>query len=161
MAHILTDTREVKQVKDKDLAEFITSKENCRRRILIKALGSVEDLPHISLENCCDVCSPRTSGIFRRISVKRRPKPHVVRIVTGAQQEGLKKALELERDRIIGSDLGYRSLGKELVLPSGCISEICKRAQYIQSHDDILSVFGLRRELSDRLYNTFISFFSN
>lgn len=68
----------MKQVKDKDLAEFITPKENCRRHILIKALGSVEDVPPSSLENCCDVCSPRTSGIFRRISVKRTPKPYVV-----------------------------------------------------------------------------------
>lgn len=163
VAHILTDNREVKQVKDKDLVTFITSKENCRRRILLDALGSVEDVPHGSLEKCCDVCSPRTSlsnGIFRRISAKRQPKPHVVRIVTKAQQEGLKKALELERDRITGSDLGYRSLGKELVVPSGCIAEICKRAQYIQSHDDMLSVLGLRRELSDRIYNTFVSFFS-
>ena len=124
MAHIFTDTREVKQVKDKDLEEFITAKENCRRHILIRALGSVEDLPHSSPENCCDVCSPRTSGIFRRITVKRRPKRHVVRIVTGTQQEELKKALEMERDRIIGSDLGYQSLGKELVLPSGCISDL-------------------------------------
>ena len=53
----------------------------------------------------------------------------------------------MERENIMGSSVGYCMLGKELVLPTGCILEICKRAQYIQSQADISLVPGLRREL--------------
>ena len=164
LAHIFTDLREVKQTKDGDLASFISSKENCRRRILLEALGSAEELSRNSVGMCCDVCSPniRTSAVnvFRRVAVTRQPRRLLVRTVTRQQQERLKKALEMERENIMGSSVGYCMLGKELVLPTRCILEICKRAQYIQSQADISLVPGLRRELVSCIYDAFVSFFS-
>ena len=44
-----------------------------------------------------------------------------VRSVSSRQCDGLKRALEQERDAIVASDVGYRMLGKEVVLPTGCI----------------------------------------
>ena len=90
----------------------------------------------------------------------RQPRHLLVRTVTKEQQERLHQALEIERENIMGSSVGYRMLGKEIVLPTGCIMEICTRAQYIQSQADLSSVVGLRRELVSRIYDTFVSFFS-
>ena len=133
----MTDARELRQTKDGDLASFISSKENCRRRILLDALGSAEDVTNSSIGMCCDVCSPTTSvNLFSHplgTRQPRQPRHLLVRTVTKEQQQRLHQALEIERENIMGSSVGYCMLGKELVLPTGCIMEICTRAQYIQS----------------------------
>ena len=54
--HIFTNSREIRTCSDEALVEFCVSKENCRRRVLLNALGSSESLP--SCTSFCDVCSP-------------------------------------------------------------------------------------------------------
>ena len=56
----------------------------------------------------------------------------VLRSLNEYQTRGLQKALEKVRDSIFASDMGYQMLGKEIVLPTACILEICKRAKYVK-----------------------------
>ena len=163
-AHIITNTREVEQSKDPDLTEFCKCTENCRRKVLLRSLGSTENLPTSSVEMCCDVCSPSTLScavvdLFKHVPTKRRARRLVARALSSSQYAGLKKALEQERDAIVASDVGYNMLGKEIVMPTACIVELCKMAKYVTCEDDIKCVPGLRSVFVSRIFSVMMSFF--
>jgi len=63
----------------------------------------------------------------------------------------LRKRLLRERAVITLSTLGYQMLGQEVILPTKCIEQLCKRARYIKSIDDI-RLPGIRTSLLERLY---------
>ena len=152
--------REVKQTKDSDLVNFASSKENCRRRTLLNALGSSEHITSGNVTICCDVCSPSLlSNVFKRIHSRRRTRSPIARAVTKQQQDQLHLALERGRSSIVGSSLGYSMLGREVVFPTGCILEIVKQSQYITCEADISSIPGVRKELVRRVYEIFESVF--
>lgn len=104
-AHILTHRREIGRCKDSDLEEFCTSKENCRREILIKALGSEEHTK--SRSRCCDVCTPSDASdvLLHSTTVKRQQQRKIIRNVSSQQFDELKRAVERERDEIISADI--------------------------------------------------------
>ena len=161
-AHILTNCREIARCKDNELVGFCTGKENCRRNLLLKALGSDEHTEPQS--RCCDVCTPSTprdaDNILQTTSVKRQPRKRVVRHVSSQQFDDLKKALEIERENIILTDMGLRMLGKEIVLSTECIVDICKASKYIESETDLMSVSGLRKGLVKKVYDVLVSVFN-
>ena len=77
------------------------------------------------------------------------------------QFDGLKQALLRERELIVSSNLGFRMLGKEMVLSSDCIVEICKISKYVHSEDYLLKhVYGLHKSLTSRVYGVIVSYFS-
>ena len=151
-AHISTNRREVAHCKDSDLVAFCESKENCRRELLLRALGSTE---HLQLQSrCCDVCTPFTStdGIdILQCFTKRRPQQRVF-----CQVNSIKKYPKL----LVSSNLGFKMFGKEMVLSSDCIVEICKISKYVCSEDDLKHVYGLRKSLTNRVYGVIVSYFS-
>ena len=74
--------------------------------------------------------------------------------------DDLKKALEIERENIILTDMGLRMLGKEIVLSTECIVDICKASKYIESETDRMSVSGLRKGLVKKVYDLLVSVFN-
>ena len=54
-----------------------------------------------------------------------------------SNRKGLQRALEEERDATVANDVGYRMLGKEVVLPMASIVELCKQAK---SESDIARI---------------------
>ena len=117
---------------------------------------------------CCDVCSQQCSNkrsayteldtldICKRICCKRQCKPPPVRTVSKDRSESLKQALLEEREKIIATDIGYKMLGNDLVLPMGCIVEICKRARCIQNIEDLKCIPAIREELLSRIFDVFV-----
>ena len=61
-AVLLTDARELQRCKDVGLVEFCTAKENCRRKHMLRALGSDEPVQTVNGQMCCDVCSQQCSN---------------------------------------------------------------------------------------------------
>ena len=117
---------------------------------------------------CCDVCSPTTSvNTFNRPSGSRQPRQPrhlLVRTVTKEQQERLHQALEIERENIMGSSVGYCMLYREGNSFTNWLHYGHMHVHSIYNpkliyHQYIL-VVGLRRELVSRIYDTFVSFFS-
>ena len=85
----------------------------------------------------------------------------MARVVTREQRERLRKALEMERERITKSSDGMSMLGKELVMPTGCIEDIVERSPYIQSEADLQGIMGLRKDITSSVYHVFISYFNS
>ena len=154
--HIFTNSREIRTCSDEALVEFCVSKENCRRRVLLNALGSSESLP--SGTSCCDVCSPTAElvSIFHPIAVGRKPRQHAVRSVSKPLAKHLKDRLLAERDVIVASDIGYRMLGKNMVLPDTCIDMLCKKAKFITQSSDISTIPGLRGQFANRIFDVIL-----
>ena len=145
--------------------------ENCRRTTLLRALGSNELVDGSPGTPCCDVCSVivRTSctrsrvvdklDIFRPATLAPKPRRRAVRSVTPTLEKRLRDRLQLERDAIVDSEIGYKMLGKYVVIPDTCIDELCKRAKFIKDCADVSSVPGLRKQFVNRLYYVIIDFF--
>ena len=114
-AHILCTTR---KTKDPLLTALTANeKENCRRRSIMRGLGSSEDTSRN--DACCDNCG---EGILSRLNflknvpARRNKKRKPVRTVDQAIEQKLKVALLEEREKILMEEPGYRMLGVEFVL---------------------------------------------
>ena len=81
-----------------------------------------------------------------------------VRSVTPTMEKRLRDWLQVERDAIVDSEIGYQMLGKYVVIPDTCIDELCKTAKFIKDCDDVSSVPGVRKQFVNRLYSV-INFF--
>ena len=80
-----------------------------------------------------------------------------VRSVSSSQYSDLKNPLEQKRNALIKNNVGYRVLRKEVVLlQTGCIVELCKRAKYMKCEKDVECVPGLRSVFVSKLYANFI-----
>ena len=76
---------------------------------------------------------------------------HAICSISRPLQDELKKHLLQERDSIVDSDISYKILGKDLVIPKKCIEVLCMQAHFISSINDI-SVPGLRVEFVPRFF---------
>ena len=123
---------------------------------MLRGLGSTETIPQSRTRICCDICSSDCTRpeLDFLIPPKRDrcPRRRVIRTVSRPLGEILKKRLLDERDSIVDSDIGYKMLGKELLIPSKCIEELCRQVRFVKSVDDV-SVSGLRAEFVPRLYS--------
>lgn len=134
---------------------WCTSKENCRRKGLLTALGSSEVLPHTS--SCCDVCgsSPPSRLALEHLgstSVVRQKRRALVRRVDKELQFKLVSALVEERAAYIEQHPKYKFIGEEFVCSKSMINTIASQAQYIRSAEDLGDQLALRRDLRDRFY---------
>ena len=132
--------------------------------MLLNALGSLESLP--SGTCCCDVCSPSAStsevdSIFHPIAIRRKPRQRAVRSVSKSITTQLKDRLIAERDAIVASDIGYRMLRKNMVLPDTCIETLCKKARFINTSSDISTVPGLRHQFVNRIFRVILEVVNN
>ncbi len=129
IGHILTNAKELKTCSDDALSANCKQKENCRRRSLMESLGSHENFSYSG--QCCDVCSTVAKctefNLLTPVSVRRKPRSRVVRSVGTALSEALMGRLLHERDTILTEDIGLKMLGKEVVLPTAAITDLCKR----------------------------------
>lgn len=155
-AVLLTNKAEVKACKDKALIEVVVSKENCRRKILLKGLNSEEILPHVT--HCCDACGHQPIqdlSFIVPIRSKRTPKVKPVRKVPDQTIEILKRRLLAERQHMIDGCGQVKALGGVLICPMSCVIEVCKRVDYIKELDDILNIPGLRTQFATRFFDIF------
>ena len=58
---------------------------------------------------------------------------HAIRSISRPLQDELKKRLLQERDSIVDTDISYKVLGKDLVIPTKCIEVLCMQARFISS----------------------------
>ena len=82
-----------------------------------------------------------------------RKKPTAVRVVSSELQNKLEDSLKLERSAILSEHPHMQILGLQYVCCDAVIQEICRRAAYVTTVDDLNSIPLLRTELRTRLYN--------
>ena len=87
--------------------------------------------------------------IFRPTTLAPKPRRRAVRSVT-LEKRLLRDRLQLERDAIVDSEIGYKMLGKYV---DTCIDELCKKAKFIKDCADASSVPGLCKQFVDRFYS--------
>lgn len=153
-AVLLTNKAEVKACKDSILAEVVTSKENCRRKIILKGLNSEEVFPF--LDHCCDACGDQPTQdlkFFQPVRSRRVPKAKPVRKVSSQTIEILKGRLLVERKHMIDESGPIKALGGVFVCPLSCVTEVCNRVNYIKELDDIINIPGLRAQFATRFFN--------
>lgn len=127
---MLTNAKELQLCKDNALSDYCKSKENCRRKSLVSSLGSEGDFS--STRRCCDVCSavpPPEFSFIAPLSVPRKPRARVVRKISSELAEALMTRLLKERDSIVSEDVGLKMLGKELVLPTATLNNLCSKGK--------------------------------
>ena len=122
----------------------------------MEALGSSEVLPQSINGMCCDMCTKENAPTMLQLIMpqqsKRYCRPRAIRRVSDITRKRLMDCLLQEREAIMSSKIGYRMLGKEVVLPSNCLKVMCKKANYVQTVNDI-RVPGLREPFANRLFN--------
>ena len=91
--------------------------------------------------------------IFRPTTLAPKRRRRAVRCVTPTMEKRLRDRLQVERDAIVDSEIGYQMLGKYVFIPDTCIDELGKRAKFIKDCDDVSSVPGLRKQFVNRLYS--------
>ena len=136
--------------------EWCTSKENCRRKSLLLALGSTEAV--LSTSSCCDVCgiAPSTRLAFEYLPCtvglqSRRRVP--AQTVDKDLQNTLVSTLLQEWDAYIDQHPQYKFIGPEFV----CSKEtIASQARYIRTTQDLGDKFSLRSELREKFFNTLV-----
>lgn len=153
-ALLLTNKAEMKACKERTLVEVVMSKENCRRKILLKGLNSEEVLPRIC--HCCDACGHKPTEdlkFIQPIRSKRVPKVKPVRKVSDQTIDVLKSRLLVERQHMIDGSGQVKALGGAYVCPMSCVVEVCKRVDYIKELDDIINISGLRTQFATRFFD--------
>lgn len=141
-AHIFYSGKQ-KKVNEKVKA-FCVSKENCRRREMLKSVGSDEN---VSRRNglCCDMCNGldciRSQLRFEARSLSKQMVPNERKRPRAKKKcdrltVRLKSALLLERTRYIN----IRILGPEMVCPDCVIDHVCKIAHSVESEADLSRV---------------------
>ena len=152
---MFTDAQELRKCQDLNLKQLCEGSENCRRVCLLRGLGSDEDVAQTTTQICCDACSSHCVvpelNCIEATKQKRCQLRHAIRSISRPLQDELKKRLLQERDSIVDSDISYKILGKDLVIPKKCIEVLCMQAHFISSINDI-SVPGLRVEFVPRFF---------
>jgi len=155
VAQLMYTAKELRTEVNTELVDFVSNKENCRRRLLLQKLGSTESLvgDHTL---CCDVCSIGVVPYSRLKFLMKRPivgcvRKRKVRTLTPKQLDELKDNLIKEREIVTRSSPGFSYLGPDIVCPLPVISQLCKIAQNVKTIDDI-EVPGLRPQLYDRFF---------
>ena len=146
------------------LREYCTSKENCRRQMMMLALGVSEN--HPGTLPCCDSCDtskcPPDLCFESQLSGRstRRKQRTAVRDVNGDCKATLKNSLSRAVDQYLEKNPSYKMLGRSFVCPDCVIDKICAEARFVQSIDD-LNFVGIRPELKSSFYGVVSSVLSN
>ena len=82
-----------------------------------------------------------------------KKKPHVVRLVSSEQKKHLEARLKLECSAAMNEYPHMRILGLQYICPDAVIQEICRRAIYTMTVDDLNGIPLLRTELKSRFCN--------
>ena len=138
------------------LKSFACGTENCRRKELIASLGSEEVLA--TNPACCDVCTGGKIPTLRLDVLaashsKRTYKAKPVRDIDRDMEQTLKEALLKEREKILEESVGLRILGRSFVFSEATVKDLCVKAKYIQSKEDLRNLLSLRPEYHDRVFN--------
>ena len=135
--------------------------KQCLRRYLLKELGSDEaELPNAAL--CCSNCSQgdipysQISDLLKRNKQTRTKKRQPLREINQSLKNDLEKKLKDERCKIKGEVEGFHFLGDEIICPEKSIHEICQKATWIESKEDLKLTHGVRPEFVERFYNVVV-----
>lgn len=146
------------------MKDFCSSKENCLRSTMIRAVGGSVQQQQQQQSLCCVVCNPTAFLDGRRLDITQpgRPAPRkrrrVVRRVV--DESGIKLQLQAERKKFMEENPSLAIVGEQMVCPDGVIREICSSAKYISVVKD-MDLFFLRTELKERFFNVIISYVVN
>ena len=141
-AHLFFSPRQ--QKCESAVREYCTSKENCRRTLMLQALRVSES--HPSSLPCCDACNntpyPQTLNFMTTTSARRKRRTATKNINDSVKVE-LKAALMREVDAYIEDHCSYQMLGREFVCPECAIDKLCSEARFFRCIED-LDVVQLR-----------------
>ena len=158
-AHLLFTTEQLKRVKDPFLSRFcgVQEKENCRRSIVLQGIGSRERV-HLNT-GCCDRCSSSHIPCTRLDILVPTPPPkgrRCVRLreIDAPLKRKLRVGLLAERDRVLQEIPEYQMLGANFVCSEPLIEELCDKAAFIRTKEDMDDMFCLRPELHSRFFDT-------
>ena len=156
---LFTNRSEVKSCKDEHMVNFCSAKMGCRRKMLLESIGDHQKIstpPNM----CCDKCtrsSPYTHLRFiDPIKAPRKIKPTQVRKLSDGVVAEVRNKLMETRSTIFRQSIGMRALGLDIVCPMSCIDEICNKANFIKSVDDLNVIAGLRVKFAEKFFSVFI-----
>ena len=131
-AHIFYNPE--KKKVDKEVKDFCAGKENCRRDVMLRAIGS-KVISDRELNSCCDVCSEVPSNVSFELlggSVSQKRKRRVaVRVVDEDLEAELRARLLKEREQYLELHPSYKMIGADFVCPLDVINDLCSRARFI------------------------------
>lgn len=144
-ALLLYTKHEQEKCTDQELKNLVSLQENCRRKQLLRELGSSE---RNRQDNCrsCDSCSskvPAEVNFLKPTPAKRR-KCDTTRTNLRKELKDLKEQLKAERAVTVREEPGCRMLGVDLVCLVSSINDICDKATQIHTLRDLSSIDGLR-----------------
>ena len=136
--------------------EYNRSKENCRRQIILKAVGDeMNSNDATSKDYCCDVCTedkvdPQLDVLKPGKTTAKRRK--AVRVIDEEAQGELRHRLIEARSTVIAENPTLRMLGYSLVCPEVTINELCNQAKFINKEDDLSVLFGIKTVFRKKFY---------
>lgn len=149
-AHLLYSPKAV--IKDPVLQLYCRGSE-CRRSVLLRGLGSSEE-SRVDPQKCCYVC--HSSCLYPRVNfpkpVRSTRKRHInVREISADLRDELHSRLVKERNAIVDEHPSFPMIGSNFLCPDSVLDELCARASYVSSVDD-LDILCLRPQFRDRFY---------
>lgn len=138
---------------DPAVRQWCLSKENCRRRSMLRAIGSTEVLNPSTV--CCDVCNffaPTPELRFEAMAENVISRAKRRRTVVNHKdfEEQLKNDLRQEREAYMNEHPAFRMLGAEFVCSDSVIDRISSQAHYIKTEGDLGDQFCIRQELKSK-----------
>lgn len=160
-AHVFFSLNQPK--RDAKIEEYCTSKENCRRQMMLRALSARETHPE-SLP-CCDCCNPskcpQQLHFEPEIAISsRRKRRTAVKLVDKECKHALKDALLKGVEAFMEEHPSFKMFGRSFVCPECIINKICDEARFFKSRDDF-NIVGLRPELRDPFFKIFCNVTAN
>ena len=156
---LFTNRSELKSCKDKDMVNFYSDKTGCRRKLLLKSIGDMHTTPS-PCNMCCDKCARSNPyphlRFFDPAKVPRKEKSSKVRtlpndVVTEVRNKLMEACSTIFRQRI-----GMRALALDVVCPASCVNDICNKANFINSREDLGVIAGLRAKFAEKFFNVFM-----
>ena len=127
-------------------------KKNCRRKILLKALGS-DEFSSVSKNVCCDCCHPvcpYQSLLFSSATTEGRKRRVRIRPISDDIKALLTSKLIEARDSAIESNPVLKMLPNSVVCPvTVTIKDIASRSISISSIEDVRSFPCIRPEFHE------------
>lgn len=156
-AHLVYTNEQLKGVKDPFLSRYCTDQENCLRAILLEGIGSKEKGHRDTA--CCDRCNwcliPYARlDMLAPTPPARKKRSVCLREIDSTLKKKLKVELLAERERILQEIPEYQMLGANFLCSKSVIEELCDKAAFIRTKEDLDDIFCLRPELRLRFYNT-------
>ena len=146
---------------DSTVTEYCVSKENCRRTLMLQALGVSEH--HPSSLPCCDACDntlcPQILNFVTTTSTQHKRRT-ATKDINDTLRVELKAALMREVDAYITDHPSYRMMGREFVCPECAIDKLCSEARFFRCIED-LDVVQLRPEIRLRFFSVMCSVLAN